>query len=424
MRSLEDQLNIAFHNREGLSYRKIARKLGCSPRTVKKYVEHPELINQPRKSVPRPSLLDAYRDQIAHWLAQDPECRATVIYERLGRQGFTGGYEIVKRAARPLRQEHQRQAYIRFETEPGAQAQVDFGEFQVEQADGSVRKYYLFAMILGYSRMLYCELLDRCDLVSFLDAHQRAFAAFGGVPREILYDRMRNVFVRRLAGKTQFTQSLVDLSVHYGFTPRVAPAYAPWVKGKIERPMDFIREGFWRGYVFTDLNTANRDLTEWLCVKSERVHGTTHERVDERFAREQPCLQPLPEHACDVSERLYREVRKDCTVAVHGNCYVAPHTLVGKQVVIRVRERRLRLYDGASLIVTYAMPDGKGHLVQDPRFYAALRADREMQARKFGDGRKHKGRATISPTKPPYPIDVQRRSMDAYASLGGEVGYA
>ena len=162
--------------------------------------------------------------------------------------GYTGGYTLVKDAVQAIKGERQRLAYIRFETEPGFQAQVDFGDFQVIRPDGSRQTYYLFSMILGHSRMLYAELLERCDLVSFLEAHQRAFAFFGGVPREVLYDRMRNVYLKCLYGKPQFTQGLQGLAVHYGFSPRVAPAYAPWVKGKVERPFDFIREDFWRGY--------------------------------------------------------------------------------------------------------------------------------------------------------------------------------
>lgn len=462
MTTLEEQLDIAFHRRQGRSCREIARKLGCNPRTVKKYLEHPELIGKPRKapSAPRPSMLDPFRQHIAAYLQEDPDYRATSIYDRLRRQGYAGCYEMVKRAVRPIRAQKQALAYVRFETEPGAQAQVDFGEFAVQAADGAARKYYLFALILGYSRMLHGELLERCDMCSFLQAHQRAFAALGGVPLEILYDRMRNVFLRQLVGKVQFSQSLVEVATHYGFTPRVAPAYAPWVKGKVERPMDFIREGFWRGYAFTDLPTANRDLASWLTEKSERVHGTTHERVDERFEKEKPYLLGLPAQACDVSERLYREVRKDCTVAVLGNRYVVEHTLVGRQVVVRVSQQpsgqlasgQLRVFEGDRLVVTYAIPEGKGHLVQEERFYAALRADREQSERKFGRSpqRRHKGRAihkTLSPSAPAHPLDVrplvgpasavertvvvepaviepiqvQRRSLSDYAWLGGEV---
>ena len=430
-------MDIVLYKRQGMSYREIARRAGCTPRTAKRYAEHPELIGKRRESASRPSLVDPYRDRIVAWLDDDPYLQASRIYERLSKLGYRGGYETVKRAVRPLRGAKQAKAYLRFETEPGAQAQVDLGEFQVVDGNGTVRKLYLFALVLGYSRMLYAELMERCDMVSFLSAHQRALQALGGAAQEILYDRMRNVFVRQLceeaptdrgsgACRVQFTQSLVELSVHYGFTPRVAPAYSPWVKGKIERPMSFIREGFWRGYEFRDVETANKDLATWLAEKSGRVHGTTHERVDERYAREAPHLQPLPPRPCDVSMRLYREVRKDCAIAVLGNRYVVPHTLVGRQVLVRVGEdlRRLRIFADDRLVVGYAIPEGKGRLVQDPRFYAALRANREMQARKYRDDRRHKGRATLSPNDPPFPIEVQRRSMDDYAALWGEVGYA
>ena len=224
---LEDQLEIQNLHRQGLSDRQIARKLGINRRTVRKHLDHPEVINAPRKTAPSVSVVDEYRDRIAAYLEEDLDYRATWIYDRLTRGGYSGSYELVKRVVRTLKHEKSRKAYVRFETEPALQAQVDFGEFSVDQPDGTVRKYYLFSLILGYSRMLYSELLDRCDLVSFLDAHQRAFVALEGTPLELLYDRMRNVFLRKCDGKTEFTQSLVGLATHYGFTPRVAPAYAP-----------------------------------------------------------------------------------------------------------------------------------------------------------------------------------------------------
>ncbi len=101
---------------------------------------------------------------------------------------------------------------MRFETIPGEQAQVDYGEFQVTLPDGTVKRCYLFAMILGFSRQLFVRLMESCDLPSLLEAHCEAFEFFG-----------------------------------YGFRPKVAPAYAAWVKGKIERPMEFVRESWWRG---------------------------------------------------------------------------------------------------------------------------------------------------------------------------------
>ena len=106
--------------------------------------------------------------------------------------------------------------------------------FRSNSADGNVEKRFLFSMILGYSRKIYAELIQHCDLPTFLDCHIRAFDHFGGVPNEILYDRMKNVYIGRLAGRPKFNDTLVGFALHYGFIPRVAPSYAAWVKGKVE----------------------------------------------------------------------------------------------------------------------------------------------------------------------------------------------
>jgi len=348
---------------------------------------------------------------------------ATWIYDRLSAMGFYGSYEIVKRKVSAIKAERQKVAYMRFETEPGYQGQVDFGEFQVEQADGSVKKLYLFSMILGYSRKMYGELIERCDLPTFLDCHIRAFEYFGGVPEQILYDRMKNVFIGKIAGKNKFNDTLLGFALHYGFKPEVAPAYAAWVKGKVERPYSFIREGFWRGYGFVCLETANRDLATWLEKKEKRVHGTTHEVVLLRFAREKPHLKTLPPRAFDTSYRVYRKVHKDCTVRFESNSYVVPHTVVGKKILLRVKDRAMRIFSDDSLVVTYEIPEGKGHLVQDKRFYEALKKDHEMNRRKYRFARRSKGRAksTISPLKPPYDMDVEIRPMAIYDQAAGEM---
>lgn len=417
-------MDILVLKRKGLTQRQIAKKLGISRNTVKKYLDHQGYPEPQGRQTRRRSLLDAFQGNIVAWLEEDSAYKGTWIYDRLRAMGFSGSYEIVKRAVHQLKADRERIAYMRFETEPGFQAQVDFGEFQVEEADGTIRKLHLFSMILGYSRKIYAEFIHRCDLPSFLDCHQHACDYFGGVPHEILYDRMKNVYIRKLAGKDQFNGTLVGFALHYGFKPRVAPAYAAWVKGKVERPYQFIREGFWRGYEFTGLERANGELLQWLTLKDERIHGTTHEVVTHRFERERPHLQALPRQAFDTSWRVYRKVCKDCTMRFDGNSYVVPHTLVGKNLLVRVKERSLRIFDDACLVVTYAIPEGKGHLIQDPKFYEALNNDREMNQRKYRPGKAGKGRArrTISPLKPLYDLDVEIRPTHIYDQVGGEVG--
>jgi len=409
-------LDILLLHKKGLSQRQIARKLGISRNTVKKYIENPEFPEGKYKRGRRKSLLDPFQENIEAWLKEDTDYSATWIYDRLVSIGFSGSYEIVKRKVRELKDERQKVAYMRFETEPGYQAQVDFGEFQVERPDGSIRKLYLFSMILGYSRKIYATFVDRCDLPTFLDCHIEAFEYFGGVPTEILYDRMKNVFIGKVAGKSKFNDTLMGFALHYGFKPEVAPAYAAWVKGKVERPFSFIREGFWRGYGFVCRQTANRDLLEWLRKKDERLHGTTHEVVSVRFERERPHLNPLAPQPFDTSYRIYRRVYKDCTVRFEGNSFVVPHSLVGKNVILRVKDTTMRIFFDDRLVVTYQIPEGKGHLVQDKRFYAALRKDAEMNRRKYNHGRRVKGRAkqTISPQKPLYDMDVEVRPIQIY----------
>ena len=230
MTSRGTQVEIKFFNQQGFSYREIARKTGHHRKTVKRYAENPELLGQGRVKVDRPSILDGFRPTIDSWLDGDNDLQATWILDKMRDLGYTGGYTIVKDLVRDIKQDNNRIAYIRFETEPGRQAQVDFGDYMVVEPDSSESKLYLFSMMLGFSREPYCEFLKRCDMTSFLDAHQRAFAHFGGVPAEILYDRMKNVYVGRLAGKDKFTQGLMTLANHYGFSPVAAPAYCPWMK--------------------------------------------------------------------------------------------------------------------------------------------------------------------------------------------------
>ena len=416
-------MDIVMLHRKGVSQRKIARKLGISRNTVKKYLENPEFPESWRRSRNRKSLLDPYGDNINTWLEEDLDYTATWIYDRLSTMGFAGSYEIVKRRVAEIKAERHKIAYMRFETEPGYQGQVDFGEFQVERADGSIKKLYLFSMILGYSRKIYGELIEKCDLPTFLDCHIRAFEYFGGVPEQMLYDRMRNVFIGKVAGRNKFNDTLMGFALHYGFKPEVTPAYASWVKGKIERPYSFIREGFWRGYGFVCLETANRDLQKWLEKKEKRVHGTTHEVVSLRFAREKPHLKDLPHQTFDTSFRVYRKVHKDCTVRFEHNSYVVPHTLVGKKIILRVKDATMRIFSDDSLIVTYEIAEGKGHLVQDKRFYEALKEDHAMNKIKYRHARRPKGRAkhTISPLTPLYDMDVEIRPIAIYDHAAGEV---
>lgn len=413
----EECMEIWALKRQGYSNRAIARTLGIHRTTVKKYLDAHEFPAY--QAVKRASGLEPYYRMIEDWLSTE-EYHATRIHELVGQQGYAGGYETVKRYVREVKETRDRIAYLRFETMPGQQAQVDFADFQTISADGTAQTLYVFLMVLGYSRQMHIEFVERCTMTTFLDCHQNAFRFFGGTPAEILYDNMKNVVVRRCVGRAQFNGTVLDFAAHYGYTPVACPPYSPWYKGKVERPIDYLRERFWRGYTYTDVAHVNQDVQDWnTTVAMERIHGTTKEKVRSRFEREQPHLEPLPMRPYDTSEKVVRKVYKDCQVSFGGNRYVVPHTLAGRPVLLKIKYGTLRVYDDATLAAEYEIPDATGQLLSHPRFYEALKQDIEQRQRKyrapFG-----KAKATRGLIKNGLIHEmVQRRPLTVYEAIVG-----
>jgi transposase len=387
---LEVFMDIFSLRREGFSMRAIAKKLGIHRNTVKKYLES-KVLPTYRKTKRKPSKLDPYQQIVRDFLEED-DYRATWVYDRLRNLGYDGSYETVKKYVRRIKDQNTRLAYIRFETEPGMQGQVDFGDFQIQEPDGSTTILYALALLLGFSRGMYVEYVERCTLESFLDCHINAFKYLGGVPAEILYDNMKNVVIDRRDGKPVFNVEFIHFANHYGFTPRVCPPYSPWVKGKIERPMDYIRERFWRGYTFSTLEALNRDMRRWLDeTANRRVHGTHRQAVVERWQQEIPNLGALPPSEYDTSTKVYRKVYKDCQISYNANRYLIPHQFVGKKVLLKIKNGTIRIYHDQDLLVTYMEARGKHQMVGNRMFYEHLKRDKQQLGRKYG---RHKGKAT------------------------------
>jgi transposase len=413
MISVEVFMDVFALSRQGLTVRAIARKLGIHRNTVKKYLQSGSVPSY-RKSRRRASILAPYYQSIEDFLQED-SYQATWIFDRLRQLGYAGSYDTVKDHVRTVKEHKTRLAYIRFETQPGYQAQVDWGDFQIQQPDGTTTTVYLFVMLLGFSRALYAEFVERCTLETFLDCHIRAFRYLGGVPAEILYDNMKHVVIGRESGKVIFTIEFVHFAHHYRFTPRPCPAYSPWVKGKVERPMDYLRERFWRGYRFVSIEHANRDLLSWLDeVANQRIHGTHRQVVRSRWEREIVHLGSLPATDYDTSLKVFRKVYKDCQISYNGTRYLVPHQAVGKKVMLKIKHGIIRIYHDQDLLITHRESQERGTVVGDPRIYEALREDRAQLTRKYG---RAKGRATRGLTTGTLYPQVQYRPLGEYDKL-------
>lgn len=239
-----------------------------------------------------PSRLDPYKDYLLARLSEFPELSAAALYEEIRAQGCEGGISILKDFTRPYRR-RRREPAVRFETPPGRQAQVDWAELGRHELRGQHVALHLFVMVLGFSRALYAEAVTSVDLPTFLACHARAFAYFGGMPAEILYDNAKVVVFERTAAGPRYNPGLLDFASRYGFAPRLCRPYRARTKGKVERSIGYLRDRFLCGRSFADLEDLNYLLLGWLdAVGNRRYHATTSERPAERLAREG--LAPLP----------------------------------------------------------------------------------------------------------------------------------
>jgi transposase len=410
MISVEVFMDIIAMHRQGHSIRSIARKTGLHRKTVKRHLES-NSFPQYRKKKREQSILDPYEQIIRDFLEQD-DYKATWIHDRLKHMGYTGSYDTIKVFVRKIKEQQARLAYARFETEPGLQAQVDWGDFQIREPDGKSSTVYAFVMVLGYSRAMHVEFVDNCTLETFMDCHIHAFHHLKGVPAEILYDNMKNVVIGRKDGKAIFNTEFLHLAHHYGFQPKLCPPYSPWVKGKVERPIDYIRERFWRGYVFESVEKGNRDMITWLKeTANQRTHGTHHQPVIQRWEQEISCLGKLPPADYDTSIKVFRKVYKDCQISYNGNRYEVPYHVVGRKVMLKIKGTLIRIYHDQQLLVSYREAQGKHNLVGNPAFSEQLKRDKEQIRRKYG---RKKGKATRGLTTWTLFPQVARRELAEY----------
>ena len=351
-------------HRQGLSVTAIARRTGRDPKTVRKYIERGvEMpVYGPRK-VGRPSKIAPYMEFLRERVSAFPDLTASRLTREIRELGYTGAYTAVKRYLAAIRPEHDPKPYeIRFETGAGVQGQVDFARFVVEFTDepGAVRIVWLFSLVLGYSRFVFARYVLHQDLQTLLRCHMQAFEALGGVPIEILYDRMKTAVTGEdEKGHIIYNASLLALARHYRFQPRACRPYRAKTKGKVERPFRYIREDFFLGRSFRNMEDLNAQLIEWLDnVANARVHGTTQRVVAEAFAEEQAELQRLPEHRFAAVLKLERRVSHDGLVAVGGNYYSVPDR-TRRIVEIEQLPDLVRIVDRGIVVAEHQVLEGR-----------------------------------------------------------------
>ena len=364
--------------RQGLSISAIARKLGLDRKTVRRHLargmEAP--VYGPR--APRPRQLAAYEPYLRERIAAWPELSGKRLLREIRELGYQGCYSLLSDFLREARPPRPKPFERRFETAPGRQGQVDFAQFKTAFADepGVERSLWLFTMILGHSRWLWGRFCATQDLQTVLRCHIDAFAAMGGAPSELLYDRMKTAVIGENAeGVVAYNPGLVGLLNHYGAVPRACRPYRAQTKGKIERPYRYIREDFFLARSFRDLDDLNAQFEAWrTTVAHARVHATTRRVVAEHFAEERPALITHPAVPYSAVLTIERRVSREGMVSVGGNLYSVPDTTRKRVLDVQSHPKEIRIFEDGALIAVHPVLDGKNRRRVDPAHRKVLPA--------------------------------------------------
>lgn len=350
---IDRQTVFEIHRLHNLGWkeRKIARKLRLSRPTVKKYIENPEPARQ--RNISRTSKLDPYRDRIKALLEEDTEAKAPVMLQRIRQDGFDGKITILRDYLRTLRgQQTLRTPFIRFESPPGKQMQIDWGHFGSLRYGDTMRKLYALAAIECYSRTAYIEFTHSQNQQALHQALLNAFTYLGGSTEEIVVDNMLTAVVERQGSLIRFNDAFLDFLRIFHITPIACNVASPHEKGKIENVIKYLRQNFWPLRTFTDLGDVNRQVRKWIdTVANVRIHQGTGKRPADRLADVR--LRPLPDLLPDCRETVTLKVHKDFAVRFDANTYTTPPWAIGKQVTLKADQSTVTIYYQHKTIVVH-----------------------------------------------------------------------
>lgn len=356
-----------LHWGEKWSLRKMARHLHLARKTIRKYLESPVVTTPVRR--PRTTKLDPFQTAIAELLAQDVTASSVVIAQRLQPLGYRGGITILRNYLKKLRPHTAPpRAFVRMEPSPGERFEIDWGHFGALDYQGDERKLYAFALVECHSRKQYLEFTHSQSFETFIRCHIHAFAALGGVARELWFDNLATVVAEHDGKLIRFHPRFLAFAREFGFYPRACNLSAGWEKGKVERAgIGYVRQNFWPLRTFTDLADVNRQARQWLVeVANQRLHRETRQRPDERFTPE--CLRPLPTIIPDYRDTVEALVHKDLRLQFDGNRYCVPQRYVGRQLTIKADSSAVSIYDRVNEIVSYPRSWRRGQTFGADRF--------------------------------------------------------
>lgn len=357
----EDYMTIKGMAAAGCYQKDIAKAIGVHPKTVSRALKRGSAPARHRRK--RGSKLEPFLWKVDELLGQDV-WNAQVILREIEALGYRGKQTVLRDYIRPKRALRAKRATVRFETEPGRQLQSDWGTQRTVVAGEDVDVEFI-VNTLGYSRRMHFWCTDSQDAEHTMEGLIRSFEYFGGIAKDVLLDNQKTAVLRHPAGQPAvFQERFLDFAGHYGFQPKACQPYRARTKGKDERSVGYLKHHFFvRFRAFESWAHLNQQAEAWLSTEADpRVHGTTHEVVAERFAREAPFLQPLPLVRFDTCYHEWRQVSWDSYIDVRGNRYSVPSAFVNCRVEVRIGlDDRVQVWHGEHFVAEHRLrPKSEG----------------------------------------------------------------
>lgn len=376
-----NQIREIIHRlQQGQSGRQIAKDLHVSRHTIAKYNQmakvegylHSQRLPNSKELLAKlgPAQMPPIQEssvtpykEVVEQLLDDGVEKVAILARLRDDYGYKGTYSSLWRFVNRLRPSRP-EAFVRIHTEPGEEAQVDFGSVGTlfdPRADRP-RTAYVFVMTLCFSRHQYAELVFDQKISTWIACHRHAFESFGGFPKRVVPDNLKAAVLVASLHDPILGEAYRRMAQHYGFLISPTRPRTPEHKGKVESGVHYIKRNFMAGQQFANIDVANQRLQKWVQeVAGVRCHGTTGQAPLAMFnEQEKGALGPLPIYPFTLCDVRVVKLHQDCHVAIDGSFYSAPWTYVGEDLEAYIGERVVEIYRGVELLTTHLRATHKG----------------------------------------------------------------
>jgi len=373
----------------------------------------------PKAGTPRPDarVLEPYIPFVDETLARYPKLVSTRIHDMLIERGYEGSLRTLRRYVRVARPAPRNEVFLRVETLPGEQAQIDWAHVGSLTVPGAKRPLWAFVMVLAYSRAMWAELVVDMGVESLRRSLVRASASFGGSPRQWLFDNTKAVVIERYGDAIRFHPGLLDLAARLHVQPALCRPRRPQEKGKVERAIRYLKDRFFAARSFHSIAHGNAQLAEFFkSVAHERPHPRWPDRrVIDILDEERPRLLSLPAPLPETASVVPVPVDKSAFVKLDTNRYSVPPTYARRTLTMVADDQVVRFVDGHDEVARHPRSWGR-HQTFELREHRAAIIEEKKKARDL------KGRERLRVEVPQIDALLERW-VDAGRNLGSMVAF-